>query len=95
MKFEVKKTENCFSDTQTYEYRFPINNQELLRFLNLFSIKKYETLRRPTFFATDSCGVQIKGILKDNICKVSFPDAAWEVSKIEFEEFIDSLSCVD
>lgn len=95
MKFEVKKTENCFSGTQTYEYRFPINNQELLQFLNLFSIKKYETLRRPTFLAMDSCGVQIKGILKDNICKVSFPDATWEVSKIEFEEFIDSLSSID
>lgn len=95
MKFEVKKTENCFSDTQTYEYRFPINNQELLRFLNSFSVKKYETLRRPTFLATDSGGVQIKGILNDNICKVSFPDATWEDSKIEFEEFINWLSSIN
>lgn len=94
MKYEVKKTENCFSDTQTYEYRFPIDNQELLQYLKLFSIKKYETLRRPTFLATDAGGIQIKGILKDNICKVSFPDVTWEVSKIEFEGFIESLNCV-
>jgi len=91
VEFEVKKTENCFSDSQTYEYRFPIGNQELLRFMKHYSIRKYETLRRPTFLATDLGGIQIKGILKDNICKVSFPDAAWEVSKMEFEGFIDSL----
>lgn len=91
MKFEVKKAENCFSDTQTYEYRFPVANQELLQYLNLFSIEKYETLRRPAFSATDSGGVRIKGILKDNRCKVSFPDAAWEASKIEFEDFIHAL----
>lgn len=91
MKFKVKKTENCFSNTQTYEYSLPVSNQELMKFLTLFSIKEFTALRRPTFLATDAGGVQIKGIIKDNICKVSFPDLTWETSKMEFESFIDLL----
>lgn len=34
MNFEVKKTENCFADSQTYEYRLPMTSQEFLSLLD-------------------------------------------------------------
>lgn len=91
MNFEVWKKENCFADSQTYEYRLPIENREFLPHLVSFSVKISEKLRRPAFFAIDLRGIQVKGILIDRIIIVSFPDANWEVLKMEFEQFITSL----
>lgn len=91
MEFEVKKTENCFSDSQTYEYSIPIHNSEFLKFLKDYQIKINEKLRRPVFVAENSEGIILKGILKRNIIKASFPADRWEYFKTQFESRLFSL----
>ena len=60
MKFTCKKTENCFADSQTYEYVLPVSGEALLGRLAGWETRRNEKLRRPTFSA-DRGGVNVKG----------------------------------
>ena len=90
MKFEVKKAENCFADSQNYEYLLPIYGQNFSTLLNGWEVKEHHKYRRPMFTA-DRDGVNIKGILKANIVKASFPGDDWEAEKAEFEQWLTSV----
>lgn len=90
--YQVKKVENCFKDSQTYEYRLNLNldNDTIDKFsiLGEVTIKNF---RRPIFMINCINNTKIKGIINSNIIKVSFEDSAWEVRKKEFEIFLEEL----
>ena len=86
MNFEVKKTENCFADSQTYEYRLPMTSQEFLSLLDgSWQTRCNLKLRRPVFLAERE-GIRIKGILAADLIRVSFPDQDWQNLKHQFEQ---------
>lgn len=92
MNFKCQKTENCFSDSQTYEYGLPITAQEFMNLLDdSWQIRCNHKLRRPVFLA-EGRRVKIKGILSGTIIRVSFQNAGWENHKAEFEEFLNNIS---
>lgn len=86
MTIECKKTENCFTDSQTYEYRLPVTGEEFLNVLDSsWQTRCNRKLRRPVFLAERE-EIRIKGILAANVIRVSFPNDAWEMHKKHFEE---------
>lgn len=88
MIIECKKTENCFADSQTYEYRIAVTAEEFLDNLDdTWQIRCNHKLRRPTFFA-EKDALRIKGILKGSVIRVSFPNDNWETYKIDFETWL-------
>lgn len=90
MRFEVKKTENCFAGSQTYEYRLPVEGQAFVAMLDGWEVTENHKYRRPMFSA-DKNGVNVKGILKANVVKASFPEHCWETAKADFESWLASL----
>ena len=89
MQFEVKKSENCFADSRSYEYRLPVDGQSFSCLLDGWEIKENHKFRRPLFTA-DKDGLNIKGILKANTIKVSYPEDRWQVEKESFERWLES-----
>jgi len=87
MEYEAKKAENCFADSQSYEYRLPIDGQSFSTLLDGWDVKLHHKYRRPMFTA-DRDGVNIKGILKAKVIKVSFPESRWEIEKAKFEHWL-------
>lgn len=87
-RFAVKKVENCFSHSQTYEYRLPITGEALLLLLSDWSIRKNEKLRRPVGIA-EKDGVTVKTVLSSQSARVSFPNERAEASKETFERWLD------
>lgn len=91
MIFECKKTENCFADSQTYEYRIPVTAEHFVQMLDENWDTRYNMkLRRPVFI-TEHNEIRIKGILQGSVIRVSYPDSHWESSKTEFEKLLSSL----
>jgi len=89
MIFECKKIENCFADSQTYEYKLPVTAEDFLQLLGEgWDTRCNHKLRRPVFLA-EGHGLRIKGTLAGNLIRVSFPDASWEQEKISFEEWME------
>ena len=89
MRYEVKKTENCFVDSQTYEYKLPLDGQSFAALLSGWEVRENHKYRRPLFTA-DKDGVNIKGVLKAGVIKVSFPENGWEAEKADFESWLSS-----
>lgn len=87
MKFECAKTENCFADSQTYEYKLPVTGGEFVPLLSGWAVRVNKKLRLPVFLA-DRNGVNIKGILSHNVIKASFPANRWEEEKAAFERWL-------
>ena len=87
MTFTVKKTENCFSDAQTYEYLLPITGEELLALLPDWQIRENRKLRRPVGIA-EKDGVTVKTVLAGSTARVSFPDSCWQAAKEDFERWL-------
>ena len=86
MKFSCKKTENCFSSSQTYEYALPAASGELLDFFGaLGKLRTNYKFRRPVFSCDFENGVNVKGIIAEKIVKASFPDGRLDETKAEFE----------
>jgi len=90
MKFEVTKTDNCFSGHQTYEYKLPIHGSEFIAFLGGWEVKEFHKYRRPLFTA-DKGDVNIKGILRSERIKVSFPEDSWSAKKQDFEDWLMNI----
>lgn len=90
--YEVKKVENCFKDSQTYEYKLEVNLDEstIHKFSPLGEII-IKNFRRPIFMINCKDNTKIKGVINTNIIKVSFEDVSWEDSKKRFEDFLKIL----
>jgi len=91
--FECKKAENCFSESQTYEYRLPCSMGE--QFLNGLGAAGALTCRRQIrrpFFTLDLPGnTHVKGVIGDDLIKASFPSEGFEECKARFEELLVRL----
>ena len=90
MNIRVMKVENCFAETQTYEYMLEISGGEFLEGLTDWEVRVNQKLRRPAGIAQRD-GVVIKTVLDGHSVRVSFPDACWLEKKIEFEEYLRNL----
>ena len=90
MEFEVRKTENCFVNSETYEYSLPIGAEEFLKLIeDDYNVRLNTRLRRPVFIA-ESEEIKIKAVLKSQKIRVSFDEARWEELKEQFEAFLSS-----
>ena len=90
-KFDIKKVDNCFKDSQTYEYKLNIEiNEEFLEKLKSLGSIEIKNFRRPIFMINCENKNKIKGVIKSNI-KVSFPEDMWQIRKEEFEKFLDEI----
>lgn len=96
MKFTVEKTENCFSDAQTYSYETAAHIEEavLSRFAAWGNCEIKRNYRRPFYFIRKD-GMEIKGLLGDTRFKVSYPEADWESRKAAFENFLEDVPCAE
>ncbi len=91
-KFDIKKVDNCFKDSQTYEYKLNIEiNEEFLEKLKSLGSIEIKNFRRPIFMINCENKNEIKGVIKSNIIKVSFPEDMWQIRKEEFEKFLDEI----
>lgn len=91
MKFSCVKTENCFADSQTYEYTLPLSGEEFSSLLTGWDLRRNMKLRRPVFTA-DRDGVNVKGVLEYKTVKASFPASGWEAEKARFESWLEELN---
>lgn len=90
--YQVKKVENCFKDSQTYEYRVNLNlDDEIIKKFSVLGEVIVKNYRRPIFMINCINNTKIKGIINSNIIKVSFEDSTWEERKNEFEIFLEEL----
>ncbi len=91
-KFKVKKVDNCFKNSQTYEYKLSVEiNEEFLEKLQSLGEIEIKNFRRPIFMINCENENKIKGVINSKIIRVSFPDDIWEERKEKFEKFIDEL----
>ena len=90
MNFKVIKVENCFAETQTYEYMLELTGEEFLTRLEGWSLRINRKLRRPVGIAQKD-GVIVKTVLEGHSVRVSYPDDRWLPEKIEFEAFLEKL----
>ena len=90
MKFQVKKIENCFADSETYEYLLPVTGEAFLSFLQGWEVRVNRKLRRPVGIACREA-VTIKCTLAGSAFRVSFPQNNWAAEKLEFEQFLENL----
>lgn len=90
MEFEVRKTENCFVNTETYEYSVPITAEDFLKLIeDDYNVRLNMKLRRPVFIA-ESEDIKIKAALKSQKIRVSFNEERREELKEKFEAFLNS-----
>lgn len=88
MILDCKKAENCFQDSQTYEYRIPLTAEDFLRILDsTWQTRCNYRLRRPVFIS-EKDGIHIKGILSGTILRISFPNKNYESVKKNFEDWL-------
>ena len=91
-KFDIKKVDNCFKDSQTYEYKLNIEiDEEFLEKLKSLGSIEIKNFRRPIFMINCENKNEIKGVIKSNSIKVSFPEDMWQIRKEEFEKFLDEI----
>lgn len=91
-KFQVKKVDNCFKDSQTYEYKLEIIiDENLINKLNELGEVEIKKFRRPIFMINCKNENKIKGVINSNIIRVSFPDNMWQYRKEEFEKYLDKI----
>ena len=90
MNIECKKTNNCFADSQTYEYRLPVTVEEFAACLEGWQLRRNERLRRPVLIG-ERGRVKAKGVLSGDLLRVSYPDDRWEAEKEAFEAWLEGL----
>lgn len=89
-KFKVKKVDNCFKDSQTYEYKLNVEiNEDFLERLKKLGEVEIKQFRRPIFMV--DCEIKVKGVISTKIIRVSYPDDMWEERKNEFEKFLNEI----
>jgi hypothetical protein len=93
MHFDRKKAENCFSDAENYEYRLEVLGSVFAEHIQPLAseLRVNDKLRRPTFIAQMTNGMQVKGLLDKTVIKVGYvPEKAAE-QQIEFEHWLSEL----
>lgn len=88
------KIENCFADSETYEYLLPVSGEEMLQNLSDWEIRTNEKLRRPVVIAQKD-QVIIKCMKEGHSFRVSFPQRTWAIEKYRFEQFLENLLCTE
>ena len=90
MNYSVIKIENCFSDSESYEYTLPIQGTAMVSLLSDWEIRINQKLRRPVAIASKQ-GIVMKFILAGNRYRVSFPESRWQDEKQTFETYLENL----
>ena len=91
-KFKVQKVDNCFKNSQSYEYKLNVEvNEELLKKLQNLGEIEIKNFRRPIFMINCENKKKIKGVINSKIIRVSFPDDIWEERKESFEKFLNEV----
>ena len=90
MEIRETKVENCFAESQTYEYVLTVTGGEFLEGLKDWSVRFNRKLRRPVGIA-ERDGVVLKTVLAGSTVRASFPDGCWQEKKREFEEYLRNL----
>lgn len=90
MKYQVKKIENCFEDSWSYEYELPMDGEHFMSLLKDWEVRINQKLRRPVAVA-EKDRVIIKCTLAGNAIRVSFPQTSWQTEKTKFEDFLEKL----
>ena len=90
MNYSVVKIENCFSDSESYEYTLPIQGTAMINLLSDWEIRINQKLRRPVAIASKQ-GIVMKFILAGNRYRVSFPESRWQDEKQTFEAYLENL----
>lgn len=91
-KFKVKKVDNCFKNSQTYEYKLNVEvNEEFLEKLQNLGEVEIKHFRRPIFMINCKNENKIKGVINTKVIRVSYPDNVWEERKKEFEMYINEI----
>lgn len=89
MIFTAAKARNCFANAETWEYAIESSAGDLLPALSqLGKVRTNERLRRPIFGLDLADGTNIKGILAENIIKVSYPEDHVNTAKPAFEAWL-------
>ena len=93
MEYECKKVANCFKDAQTFEYRLPVRCQQMLGLLSaLGEVQQNDAFRRPLFSLETRDALRIKGILRERVLRVSYPEDRWQGAKEAFERWLSEQS---
>lgn len=91
-KYNIKKVDNCFKDSQTYEYKLKVEiNEDFLEILKNLGELEIKNFRRPIFMINCKNENKIKGVINSKIIRISFPNDAWNERKEEFEKFLDEV----
>lgn len=94
MKYEIRKIDNCFAQSHSFEYTLPITGEQMLAYLPEWSVRLNQKLRRPVGIA-EKQGVIIKFILAGCQFRVSYPESSWQEEKHKFETFLESTACIE
>ena len=90
MKFEIRKIENCFADSKSFEYTLPINGRKMLELCSDWDSRLNEKLRRPVAVLQRD-GLIMKFVISDNHYRLSFPQDRWQEEKLKFEQYLEKL----
>lgn len=91
-KFKVNKIDNCFKNSQTYEYKLDVEiNIEFLEKLQKLGKLEIKNFRRPIFMIYCENENEIKGVVNSKIIRVSFLDYVYEERKEAFEKFLNEI----
>lgn len=91
-KFKVNKIDNCFKNSQTYEYKLHVEiNIEFLEKLQKLGKLEIKNFRRPIFMIDCKNEDKIKGVINSKIIRVSFSDYVYEERKEAFEKFLNEI----
>lgn len=91
-KFKVEKVDNCFKDSQTYEYKLDLSiDEEMLKKLEILGEVEIKKFRRPMFMISCKNENKIKGVINSKTIRVSYPDDVWIERKEEFEKFLREI----
>ena len=91
-KFKVNKIDNCFKNSQTYEYKLDVEiNIEFLEKLQKLGKLEIKNFRRPIFMIYCENENKMKGVINSKIIRVGFPDYVYEERKEAFEKFLNEI----
>jgi hypothetical protein len=87
VEFQCEKAKNCFENAQTYEYKFQYASKDIIDLYETFGeVIVNSTFRHPVFKVEMRSGTVLKGVLADDIVRVSFPDERLNEEKSAFEK---------
>ena len=77
-----EKADNCFANAKSYIYTLssPVNDALLEKMSYWGRMKVRRDFRRPFFMLDTDEGIQLKGVLNENVIKAGFPEDTWAVS---------------